>query len=686
MGLKNNLFLITILIFSSLISGCGGGGGSAIITNPISIPDTKSDGISNFPLKILFIDSTNFINASPSREISTNYLTINGKKISPNSEGYIDGITINKGESIDINGEINFIPNFNSNEGLFIKVMSENDKKYFLRVYWNVATDNGINLRSSLIYKNGTEENVLNGNNEKVSGENFSSLIGRYISKTELLLSPEVEDMTLLNNEKIINKYNINPFVGVGFSGEVKLVIEPSILSLEFNGSGQFTSKIMDETGTNVIIQAHWEANPPGLVDLDNTGLIKTREVPGVILITAEYTNLFASATLEVKMPAGGNAISGIIDKDLTLKSDVVNIISGDLIINEGVTLTVEGGAQVHFLPKIDSAGDGENVIRTELIVHGTLITKGFKTRHTQFISDSTRPGNTDYYGIMVTKTGVVNLENCNIRDAVYGVKCDGGEVTIIHSIIENCQTGISASNLAKLHVEGTEIVKGNSGIECNVSGNVEIFRNYIADNSFYGITIYTSNPIIYGNIILRSANVGISINTSSYPVIENNIIASSGIYGINVENGTVPEIKNNIINHSDNAGIMLKNGSRPSIINNIIYSNHAGMKFRNESGMIFQYNNSSSNKIASYFNIDTENDSVFINGEWTKVHLLPNNYGENPDFNNPDYINPNIGDFSLQKDEFLLTAGKNTSAIGLMKPFDIGTSSVNFGEEVTQN
>ena len=682
MGLVKKTYIIYIFIIVVFLSGCGGSGGSDVSTIPV-INSTSND-VDSFPLKVLFIDSEKY-NLSPvKRDISKEYLTINGEKYYPNLDGYIDNLSIKNDVLINVNDNLSFKPDFNKNEGLFLKVMNKGEKYYLLRVYFKPESGSGIALRSSIIYKNDTKETVLNGDNEKVAGENFSELLGRYISKVETKLSDEIEELPLLNNENILKNYSINPFAGIGFTGEIKLVLEPTTMTLDFNQKGQFVSKVVDEAGTSAIIQAHWTAYPPELIDLDNTGQALAKEVPGIINITAQFENLFAYATVEVVMPDGDNTISGIINSDKTLTADTLHLISGDLIIKEGVTLTIEGGTQIHFIPKVDSTGSGENSVRSEIIVNGTLVTKGFKTRHTQLLSHNRiHPDSTDYFGIVVNSTGVVDLDYCNIEDAIYGIKCNGGKINITHSIINNCQVGISIYDRGIGLIESNEIVHGVLGIESNLAGNTKILRNYIADNSFNGITIYNSNPIIYGNIILRNRNVGISVNTLSYPTIKNSIISTSGIYGVTVSKLSAPVFENNIIDHNQTSGFKFDHESRPVLINNIIYANYMGIQYRDDSELIFQYNNSSSSKISNYLNLDGENDRVMINGEMQYIHFLPNVYGENPEFKNSDFINPNIGDFSLVDGSFLLTAGKNTSSVGLLDPIDIGTSSVKFGEDV---
>jgi len=248
-------------------------------------------------------------------------------------------------------------------------------------------------------------------------------------------------------------------------------------------------------------------------------------------------------------------------------------------------------------------------------------------------------------------------------------------------------------------YIEGNEINGCVYGIECKDSGNIQILRNYIADSKYDGIISYSSSPFIYGNIITRSNNFGIFLNNISYPTIKNNLIAISAIHGIYTGKAVALRLENNIICYSDAGGIYCDNGSRTYIFNNIIYRNQTGILLRDAASLYVECNDISDNKEIDLYNKDRDDNTLIVDGERIDFHKFPCIYGNTPNFNNENYTNPNLGDFSLWDDSFLLTAGTTREVIidgtkevvvrnpiGLLYPEDLGTNSVNLGGEVPKN
>ena len=77
-------------------------------------------------------------------------------------------------------------------------------------------------------------------------------------------------------------------------------------------------------------------------------------------------------------------------------------VITGDVTVTGGYTLTIEAGVAVEFATG-DTQGSGEDNARTELRIDGGLVTQGMTPLPTVFRSRQASPATGDYYGVVVT-------------------------------------------------------------------------------------------------------------------------------------------------------------------------------------------------------------------------------------------------------------------------------------------
>ena len=92
--------------------------------------------------------------------------------------------------------------------------------------------------------------------------------------------------------------------------------------------------------------------------------------------------------------------------------------VDGDVIVPDGVTLTVMAGTEVRFAAGSDGTGGGSDASRSELIVEGTLHASA---RNITFRSsnndDTTLQGDYAWGGIRIMPGGSASLDNAQIRD-----------------------------------------------------------------------------------------------------------------------------------------------------------------------------------------------------------------------------------------------------------------------------
>lgn len=143
-------------------------------------------------------------------------------------------------------------------------------------------------------------------------------------------------------------------------------------------------------------------------------------------------------------------------------------VVYDSLVVNPGVTLTIEEGATLYFHDKVP------------MIVRGTVSAVGTKEKPVVFRGDRTDkmfpylpydriPGQWD--GIVIAPTSNGNVfENCDIHSANYGIKVEPGDTTVNRlsmnaSRLENFYG--HAMELYTSHVEVTNSLIANAGGNC---------------------------------------------------------------------------------------------------------------------------------------------------------------------------------------------------------------------------
>ncbi len=294
-----------------------------------------------------------------------------------------------------------------------------------------------------------------------------------------------------------------------------------------------------------------------------------------VFLLTGFSTKLYTQTN-----------VSGVISSNAawTLSSSPY-IVTGNILVNTGVTLTIEPGVIVKF----------EDL--KSLQVNGQLIAMGNSNSNITFTSNNAVPDSGDWGYIFFSDVsndavfdasgnyiGGCILQYCTIEYAGSGANTDGAvQISSSHPFINYCtirnnsKAGIYASGLTDtLRIKNSTIYNnsrycldgdGGGGIYTS-GGTVIISKNTIRNNSSTyhadggGVYINTGKPIITRN------------------TISNNVAAYNGgaVYLMNVSDALV---SNNII--TGNTALMEFGGiytlyGTATISDNILYNNGGGM------------------------------------------------------------------------------------------------------------
>ncbi|MBA7599166.1 hypothetical protein ES703_06193 [subsurface metagenome] len=89
---------------------------------------------------------------------------------------------------------------------------------------------------------------------------------------------------------------------------------------------------------------------------------------------------------------------SGHISENTTWSTDI--LIKGDVWVDTGVTLTIDAGVNVKFIPNFDDEHSGIDPTRAEFIIVGELTLLGNESLPKTFTSNSPQPEIGDWYGI----------------------------------------------------------------------------------------------------------------------------------------------------------------------------------------------------------------------------------------------------------------------------------------------
>lgn len=289
---------------------------------------------------------------------------------------------------------------------------------------------------------------------------------------------------------------------------------------------------------------------------------------------TYELLNYFINGTVilsDITLSSNNLVLVSGNVSGLWIKGNTYRV-TGNIIVPENTTLTIEEGVEVKF--------DGYY----SLIINGTLLANGSVKNYIKFTSNKTSPTNKDWNQIVIN-----SKENSKIDYSIieYGkIKNDDniglinvtGNLILTNSIIKNSeQSAISIRNAGNLTVKNNKIYDCAYGFSIYTTGKVIIENNEIYNHVWIGINIYqaSTSSIFKNNIIHDCIYQGIQSIEFNYK-IERNLIFNTGT-GIFVTYGQPTIINNTIIFNKHGIGLYDNPSITPNpIINSNIISNNS--------------------------------------------------------------------------------------------------------------
>jgi len=276
-------------------------------------------------------------------------------------------------------------------------------------------------------------------------------------------------------------------------------------------------------------------------------------------------------------------------DVNLTNQSYVV---SNDLVINNGVTLTISEGAFIKMPP------EGNIIVNGRLLINGTdynpvtiinnnTLTIDYRWGAICFnnASDTSKINNlhlsgasrgvdpTYQYGAISGKDANLTIKNTLIEDVLFPVYINGGSIDLRDSEIY-CEFTCDFVNVknGNANIDGNTFF-GSNAIDTDAIDLDGVTNGLIKGNKIYNFIGFNSDGIDIGEM---SSNI----------LIEDNLIYNSGDKGVSVGQGSTVVLKANLIVGSK-VGVAVKDNSTADVINNTFFRNDTSISaFEKNSGL----------------------------------------------------------------------------------------------------
>jgi MYXO-CTERM domain-containing protein len=234
------------------------------------------------------------------------------------------------------------------------------------------------------------------------------------------------------------------------------------------------------------------------------------------------------------------------------------HVVTGDLTVRAGVTLTIEPGAVVQFAAGTDEMRAGADTTRTELRVLGTLIADGTASLGIELRAAGAAPAAGDWYGVMLMASSSASvIDYASIRHARYAVQSTAPAGTVVQrSLIER-------SSSYGVYVDG---------------GAASFSELTIRNNSSYGFYALDASPSLTGSLVYDNASRGVSMrsNAGTHTVtVTGNTIVGNGTYGVYVlENaGTLnATVRDNVVVGNGSYGLYVSGLPSLTVTHNLVW------------------------------------------------------------------------------------------------------------------
>ncbi|MBI5142626.1 MAG: right-handed parallel beta-helix repeat-containing protein [Nitrospirae bacterium] len=189
---------------------------------------------------------------------------------------------------------------------------------------------------------------------------------------------------------------------------------------------------------------------------------------------------LLLAASLSI---AGAAEVSGVITADAKWSGEIV--MTGDLYVVEGVSLTIEPGTTVRVKKSESTKTDPEYLSSlTELLVRGRLVAEGTAEKPIAFLPDSDAAEKEHWAGIIIDR-GAASFRHCRIESTETGVYAIQSSPAIDSATITKNAYGVISQGESSKPVIINSRISGNAvGIMALDGARPKLVKNTVSGNT----------------------------------------------------------------------------------------------------------------------------------------------------------------------------------------------------------
>ncbi len=189
-----------------------------------------------------------------------------------------------------------------------------------------------------------------------------------------------------------------------------------------------------------------------------------------------ETTLLFLVLFIFYPLYASGKTII----KDTVWKGEIT--LSEDIVVPEGITLTILSGTKVNIIPSDRTKSEAEYIsYLTEITIRGRLEIEGTGKTPVVFQVNGDKP---DRWAGIIIDGGSAYIRSCMIHDAETGLLIINGSLELTDSILEHNRYGLVAQGKQTVvDMKNTQAVKNDYGV-FSFSGAKISFRDCISEHN----------------------------------------------------------------------------------------------------------------------------------------------------------------------------------------------------------